>query len=43
MFKLNNQLEELGLGHCQLLKNMMLHHIYETLELRVGSDSLTYE
>lgn len=38
MFKLNNQLlEELGLGSLPVAdKNMMLHHIYETLESRVG-------
>ncbi len=39
MFKLNNALlEELGLGALPVSeKNMMLHHIYETLELRVGT------
>lgn len=38
MFKLNNELlEELGLGSLPVSdKNMMLRHIYETLELRVG-------
>lgn len=38
MFKLdNNLLEELGLGSLPPQeKNMMLRHIYETLELRVG-------
>lgn len=38
MFKLdNNLLEELGLGTLPAQeKNMMLRHIYETLELRVG-------
>lgn len=38
MFKLdNNLLEELGLGSLPASeKNMMLRHIYETLELRVG-------
>jgi hypothetical protein len=39
MFKLdNNLLEELGLGTLPPQeKNMMLRHIYETLELRVGT------
>lgn len=38
MFKLdNNLLQELGLGALPPQeKNMMLRHIYETLELRVG-------
>lgn len=38
MFKLDNALlEELGLGSLPPQeKNMMLRHIYETLELRVG-------
>lgn len=38
MFKLDNTLlEELGLGTLPPQeKNMMLRHIYETLELRVG-------
>jgi len=38
MFKLDNALlEELGLGGLPAQeKNMMLRHIYETLELRVG-------
>lgn len=38
MFKLDNTLlEELGLGMLPPQeKNMMLRHIYETLELRVG-------
>lgn len=39
MFKLdNNLLEELGLGSLPPQeKNMMLRHIYDTLELRVGT------
>lgn len=39
MFKLdNNLLEELGLGALPPQeKNMMLRHIYETLELNVGT------
>lgn len=39
MFKLdNNLLEELGLGTLPAQeKNMMLRHIYDTLELRVGT------
>ena len=48
MFKLdNNLLEELGLGGLPPdLKNNMLQHIYETLEMRVGmklADQMTNE